>query len=86
MQPVQVCRTTVCMLSVEALHRAPDNSIACCHNLEDVLGPDKQRQSVVFKPCLTALPSASRLFALRGCVSLPREPERDYLASKSDHI
>ncbi len=33
MQPVQVCRTTVCMLSEEALHvRAPDNSIAC-HSL-----------------------------------------------------
>ena len=56
MQLVQVCRTTVCMLSEEALHvRAPDNSIACCPNLEEVLGPDKQHQSVVFKPCLTAI-------------------------------
>jgi len=34
MQPVQVWRTTVCMLSEEALHvRASHNSIACCRNL-----------------------------------------------------
>ena len=103
MQPVQVCRTSVCMLSEEALHvRAPDNSIACCHTLVvrkrkrgEVLGPDKQRQSLVLDPCLTAsyLAVSFKTACAEEMRLIPdthREREREVTmvspASKSDHM